>query len=50
MFNLDYFKSEYMRATDSVSVSVGLDCAEYSDIFLNNEYFQIFLRYFGAPN
>jgi len=39
MFNIDYFKSEYMRATDSVSVSIALDGEKHSGICLNNEYF-----------
>jgi len=33
MFNLDYFTSEYIRATDFVRVSVGLDSAEHSSSF-----------------
>jgi len=53
MFNLDYFKSEYMWATDSISVSVGFDGAEHNGFlnnFLNNENFLIFLRYLEASN
>jgi len=42
MFNLDYFKSEYIRATDSVSVSVGLDGAKYNGTFQVINIFKYF--------